>query len=45
MVPRWQIFGVFLRPVFSASRMQDDAAHFRPAFYIYTRATLCVQVW
>jgi len=23
MVPRWRIFGDFLRPVFSASRVQD----------------------
>jgi len=31
MVPRWRIFGDFLRPIFSASRVQH-ISHLRPKF-------------
>jgi len=38
MVPRWRLFG-------SCISSEPCAAHFRPAFYIRTRATPCVEVW
>jgi len=38
MVHRWQIFASC---IFSKLR----AAHFRPAFWIRTKATSCVEVW
>ena len=42
MVPRWRFFGDFLRPVFSASRVQHASdLH----LLICTKATPCVQVW
>jgi len=42
MVPRWQIFGDFLRPVFSATRVQQVSdLHLKFALM----ATPCVEVW
>ena len=42
MVPRWRFFGEFLRPVFSANRVQQVSdLH----YYIRTKATPCVEVW
>ena len=38
MVPRWRFFMSF---IFSEPR----AVHFRPAFYIRTKATPCLEVW
>jgi len=43
MVCRWQIVGDFLRPVFSASRVQH-VSEFRPASYICTKATPFVEI-
>jgi len=41
MVPRWQYLATFASCIFSEQR----AARFRPASYICTKATPCVQVW
>jgi len=38
MVPRWRIFGDFLRPVFLESRVQHVSD-------LRTKATPCVEVW
>jgi len=39
MVPRWRFLATFLRPVFSASRVQQvSGLH-------CTKATPCVEVW
>jgi len=43
MVPRWQIFGDFLRPAFPASLVQH-ISDLRSKFAL-GRATPCVQVW
>ena len=42
MVPRWRIFGDFLRPAFPASRVQH-VSDLHPK--ICTKATPCVEVW
>ena len=41
-VVRWRRDGDFLRPVFFS---EPRAAHFRHAFWIRTKAILCVEVW
>jgi len=41
MVPRWQIFDVFWRPVFAASRIQ----HVSDLHLKFPKATPCVEVW
>jgi len=42
MVPRWRFLATFLRPVFSASRVQH-VSDLHPKFA--TKATPCVEVW
>jgi len=39
MVPRWWFF------FGSCISSEPRAAHFRPAFWIHTRATPCVEAW
>jgi len=41
MVPRWRFLATFACGIFSEPR----AARFRPASYIRTEATQCVEVW
>jgi len=40
MVPRWRFLATFLRPVFSASRMQQVSD-----LRLRTKATPCVEAW
>jgi len=44
MVRRWRIFGEFLRPVFSASRVQH-ISDLHPKFALRPHKWQCVEVW